>query len=158
VHYFAKQKIKKHVSLKSSDENNVDQDKETLISIVKEMTESTTGAQSTKHWAKDVLWFDIPPFASKGIQPAVKMFDSVFGNFKSCKVSILEMDTIMSGTMGIVCSIQKIDIVFKHEASKTILVRQTDCFKKTDHNKWLLFHQHASIPSGGEWDGRIITA
>jgi hypothetical protein len=35
-------------------------DKETLISIVKEMTESMTGAQSTRHWAEDALWFDIP--------------------------------------------------------------------------------------------------
>jgi hypothetical protein len=41
-------------------------DKETLVSIVKEMTESMTGAQSTRHWADDALWFDIPPFASRG--------------------------------------------------------------------------------------------
>src|SRR5277367_419595 len=84
-------------------------DKETLVSIVKEMTESTTGAQSTKHWAEDALWYDIPPFASRGTQPAIKMFDSVFNNFKSCQVSILEIDTIMSDTFGIVCTIQKID-------------------------------------------------
>ena len=37
-------------------------DKEALISIVREMTESMTGAQSTRHWAEDALWFDIPPF------------------------------------------------------------------------------------------------
>ena len=42
-------------------------DKETLISIVKEMTESMTGAQSTRHWAEDALWFDIPPFRPKGV-------------------------------------------------------------------------------------------
>ena len=35
--------------------------KETLVSIVKEMTEAITGAQSTRHWAEDALWFDIPP-------------------------------------------------------------------------------------------------
>jgi hypothetical protein len=46
--------------------------KETLVSIVKEMTESMTGAQSTRHWAEDALWFDIPSFASRGIQPALK--------------------------------------------------------------------------------------
>jgi hypothetical protein len=44
-----------------------EKDKETLVSIVKEMTESMTGAQSTRHWAEDALWFDIPPFASRGI-------------------------------------------------------------------------------------------
>jgi hypothetical protein len=36
-----------------------DRHKETLFSIVKEMSESMTGAQSTRHWAEDALWFDI---------------------------------------------------------------------------------------------------
>ncbi len=133
-----------------------DKDRETLIAIVKEMAESTTGAESTKHWAKDVLWFDIPPFASRGVQPAIKMFDSVFNKFKSCKASILETDIFISDDMGVVCTIQKVDIVFKNDISKTLLVRQTDCFKKTDNDEWVLVHQHASVPSGGEWDGKII--
>jgi ketosteroid isomerase-like protein len=131
-------------------------DTETLLSIVKEMAVSRTGASSTKHWAPDALWFDIPAFASKGVQPAIKMFDSVFGSFKSCDVSILESETIMSNDMGIVCSIQKVDIIFKNDVAKTLLVRQTDCFRKSDGNEWLLVHQHASVPSGGEWDGKII--
>jgi hypothetical protein len=46
------------------DQQNAEKDKETIISIVKEMTESMTGLQSTKHWSKDALWFDIPAFAS----------------------------------------------------------------------------------------------
>jgi ketosteroid isomerase-like protein len=131
-------------------------DKETLLSIVKEMAESRTGAANTKHWASDALWFDIPAYASKGVQPAIKMFDIVFGSFKSCDVSILESETIMSNDMGIVCSIQKVDIIFKNDIAKTLLVRQTDCFRKSDGNEWLLVHQHASVPSGGEWDGKII--
>jgi len=55
-----------------------DKDREAIIAIVKEMAESMTGAQSTRHWAVDALWFDIPPFASKGVQPALDMFDRVF--------------------------------------------------------------------------------
>jgi ketosteroid isomerase-like protein len=135
--------------------NIIDKDRETLISIVKEMALSTSGKQSTKHWAKDALWFDIPPFASRGVQAAIKMFDTVFSSFKSCNVSILQMDTILTDTMGIVCSVQKVDIVFKNDEAKTVMVRQTDCFKKDD-DEWLLIHQHASVPSGGEWDGKII--
>ena len=64
-------------------------DQEILFSIVKEMSESMTGAQSTRHWAEDALWFDIPLFASKGVKPALEMFDRVFGTFQSCKVEIL---------------------------------------------------------------------
>jgi ketosteroid isomerase-like protein len=58
------------------------EDKNALIAIVKEMTESFTGAQSTRHWAEDALWFDIPPFASRGVQPALKFFDKVFGSLQ----------------------------------------------------------------------------
>lgn len=86
-------------------------DKETLVSIVKEMTESMTGAQSTRHWADDALWFDIPPFASRGVQPALKFFDRVFGGFQSCKVDVLETDVVVNGDMGLVCTIQKVNVV-----------------------------------------------
>ena len=135
----------------------VEKDREIIISIVKEMAESMTGAQSTRHWAADVLWFDIPAFASKGIQPALKMFDSVFSNFNSCKVEILEMDVMLNGNMGIVCTVQKVNIVLKNGATRLVVARQTDCFEKRD-NEWQLIHQHASVPSGGDWDGKIITA
>ena len=140
-----------------ANENTAEKDKETIISIVQEMAESMTGAQSTRHWAADALWFDLPPFASRGIPPAVKMFDKAFGSFQSCKVDILETDTFMNGNMGIVCTIQKVNIVLKTGATKVALVRETDCFEKRN-NEWQLIHQHASFPSGGEWDGKIITA
>jgi ketosteroid isomerase-like protein len=134
-----------------------DRDKETLFSIVKEMSESMTGAQSTRHWAADALWFDIPAFASKGVQPALKFFDKVFSNFRSCKVDILQVDNFVSGNMGIVCTIQKVNVVLKNGDTKLLLVRETDCFEKRD-GEWKLIHQHASVPSGGDWDGKIITA
>src|SRR5437870_2870500 len=78
-----------------------EQDKAAIISIVREMAESMTGAQSTRHWASDVLWFDIPPFASRGVAPARKLFDDTFANFESCKVDILELDATVNGDMGI---------------------------------------------------------
>ena len=132
-------------------------DREILTSIVKEMAESMTGAQSTKHWAEDALWFDIPAFASRGIQPALKMFDRVFSGFKSCNVDILEEDVTINGDMGIVCTIQRVNIVLKSGDTKQALVRQTDCFERRG-GEWLLIHEHASFPAGGEWDGKIITA
>jgi ketosteroid isomerase-like protein len=132
-------------------------DKETLISIVREMSVSMTGAQSTRHWAEDALWFDIPPFASRGIQPALKMFDKVFGSFQSYKVDILEIDTVVNGNMGLVCTVQEINVVLKAGGTKLLRVRETDCFEKRD-DRWMLIHQHASVPAGGEWNGKIITA
>jgi ketosteroid isomerase-like protein len=132
-------------------------DKETLVSIVKEMTESMTGAQSTRHWAGDALWFDIPAFASRGIQPALKFFDRVFGSFQSCKVDILETDVVVNGDMGLVCTIQRVNVVLKTGDAKRLLVRETDSFERRN-GEWRLIHQHASVPSGGDWDGKVTTA
>ena len=137
-------------------ETLVKEDKATLISIVKEMSESMSGAQSTKNWAEDALWFDIPPFASRGVRPAIAMFDKVFGSFQSCKIDIVEADVFLNGHMGIVCTIQRVNIQFKSGDKKTLLVRETDCFERRD-KRWQLIHQHASVPAGGEWDGKIVT-
>ncbi|MGH7438121.1 MAG: YybH family protein, partial [Polyangiaceae bacterium] len=131
-------------------------DQEALVAIVKEMSESMTGAQSTKHWAKDALWFDIPAFASRGVAPATRFFDKVFAGFQSCKVDFLEMDTVVRGNMGVVCTVQRVNVVFKNGTAKTMVVRETDCFERRD-DEWQLIHQHASIPAGGEWDGKIVT-
>jgi ketosteroid isomerase-like protein len=137
--------------------DTIAKDKETLISIVKEMTESMTGAQSTRHWAEDALWFDIPPFASRGIQPALKFFDKVFGSFQSCKIHILEMDVVVNGNMGLVCTIQRVSVGLKTGDAKDLLVRETDCFERRN-GEWKLIHQHTSVPSGGNWDGKVTTA
>jgi ketosteroid isomerase-like protein len=131
-------------------------DKAALFSIVKEMSESLTGTQSTRRWAKDALWFDIPPFASRGVPPALQFFDRVFANFHSCKVEFLETDITVNGDMGIVCTIQRVNVVLKNGDTKLLLARETDCFEKRD-GKWQLIHQHASVPAGGEWDGKIVT-
>jgi ketosteroid isomerase-like protein len=137
--------------------STVKQDKETLISIVDEISKSMTGAQSTKHWANNVLWFDIIPFASKGINPACKVFDSAFGKLKSIKVDIKEMETFINGDMGVVCSVQEWNIIFKDgTVNAPMLVRQTDCFERQD-GQWKVIHEHSSVSNPPEWDGKIVT-
>jgi ketosteroid isomerase-like protein len=137
-------------------DTSIQKDKEALVSIVKEMTESMTGAASTKHWAKDALWFDIPAFASRGVAPALRFFDEVFAGFQSCEVDVLEAETVVNGRMGVVCTVQRIHVVLKNGSVKTMLIRETDCFEKRDDDEWQLIHQHASLPAGGEWDGKIV--
>jgi len=142
--------------MKNTSEAGVEKDEEVLFSIVEEMADSMTGEQSTRHWAKDALWFDIPAFASKGVKPAKAMFDKVFDSFLSCKVDILEKEITVNGNMGIVCTIQSVNIELKNGDKKSSLVRQTDCFEKRN-DEWQLIHEHASFPAGGGWDGKIIT-
>ena len=137
--------------------NNPEKDREIIIAIVKEMAASMTGEQSTRHWADNAIWFDIPAFASKGIKPASQFFDKAFGGLKSCEIDILEMETIVNGDMGLVMMVQKISTVSKDgTVNKPLVVRQTDCFERRN-GEWKVIHEHTSAPKGTEeWDGKII--
>jgi ketosteroid isomerase-like protein len=140
------------------DTKAVEKDKEAIIAIIKEMAGSMTGAQSTKHWAEDTIWFDIPPFASKGIKPASQFFDKAFSGLQSFKIDILEMETVVNGDMACVFMVQRFNTVSKDGAtSSSFLVRQTDCFEKRN-GEWKVIHEHTSVPKGSEWDGKIVTA
>src|SRR5260370_41625799 len=57
-------------------ESTAQKDKEIIISIVKEMTESMTGAQSTRHWAEDGLDGALVLVIRKrsGIEPCPRSF------------------------------------------------------------------------------------
>ena len=85
------------------------------------------------------------------------MFDKAFSNFESYESDFLETSVVVSGDMGIVCTIQRLTIALKNGNTQTLLVRETDCFERRD-DRWQLIHQHASVPAGGEWDGKVITA
>jgi ketosteroid isomerase-like protein len=91
------------------------------------------------------------------IQPALKFFDKVFSNFRFCKIEILEMDVVINCNIGLVCTIQRVSVVLKTGDAKRPLVRETDCVERRN-GEWKLIHQHASVLSGGDWDGKVTTA
>src|SRR5262249_16915300 len=76
---------------------STEQDKKALLAIVEEMSKSTTGAQSTRQWAPEAIWFDVPPFASKGVEPARKQFDKEFGAVSSFVAEILRTEIVVNG-------------------------------------------------------------
>jgi ketosteroid isomerase-like protein len=132
-------------------------DREAIAAIIEEMAASMSGAQSTRHWAEDALWFDIPAFASKGIKPASRFFDQAFGRLQSCKIDILEMQIAINGDMACAFSVQRITTTHKDgTANKPLIARQTDCFEKRN-SEWKVIHEHTSVPKGADWDGKIIT-
>ncbi|MDR3076726.1 MAG: nuclear transport factor 2 family protein [Synergistaceae bacterium] len=137
--------------------HNIEKDKEILLSIIDESSKSMTGAQSTKHWTNNTIWFDIPPFASKGVKPACKIFDDAFSQLKSIDVEILQTETFINGDMGVVCSVQRWNITWKDGTVKPpMLVRQTNCFER-QNGQWKIIHEHSSIPAASGWDGKIIS-
>ena len=136
--------------------DSLEKDKEIIIAIVKEMAGSMTGEQSTRHWAENTIWFDIPAFASRGIKPASQFFDKAFAGLRSCKIDILEMETVINGDMGLAMMVQRINTVSKDgTVNKPLMVRQTDCFERRN-GEWKIIHEHTSAPKGtDEWDGKI---
>jgi hypothetical protein len=42
------------------------------------------------------------------------------------------VDTVVSGSMGLVCTVQKVNVVLKNGDTKLLLVRETDCFEKRE--------------------------
>ena len=128
-----------------------------MLSVVREMAKSRTGAQSTKHWADRALWFDLAPFASRGVQPARQQFDKEFASVTSFDVDILETELFINGDMGVVCSVQRWNIVSNDSpVARSLLVRQTDCFERQDGD-WKIVHEHSSTPMSPGWNGTIET-
>ena len=128
-------------------------DKQIVENIVKEIAKSFSGAESTKNWTKETIWFDAAPYACIGAEKAKTVFDEAFGNLKSCKVEILDIRTRIIGYAALVCSVQKWDTVNKDGSENPpFMMRQTDYLEK--HNgDWKVLHEHTSAAQG--WDGKI---
>ena len=141
-----------------ADSSSLEQDEKALISILNEMCKSMTGAQSTKEWANDAIWFDVAPFASRGIETALKQFDSAFSQLSSFVIDILRTDSFINGDMAILCSVQKWSIVTKDGTHvPPMLIRQTNCFERRQ-GEWKVIHEHSSVPASQGWDGGIVGA
>jgi ketosteroid isomerase-like protein len=137
------------------DSRILEEDRGAIEAIVREMAGSMSGEQSTRHWTDDTVWFDIPAFASRGIAPAKRFFDKAFAGLRSCKIDILEMETVINGDMACVFTVQRIATVsLDGAANAPLTVRQTDCFEKRN-GEWKVIHEHTSVPKGAEWDGKI---
>jgi hypothetical protein len=46
------------------DSRILEENREAVEVVVREMAGSMSGEQSTRHWTNDTVWFDIPAFAS----------------------------------------------------------------------------------------------
>lgn len=129
-------------------------DKLIVENMVRDIAASFSGAESTKHWTDQTIWFDAAPYASVGAANAKKVFDEAFGNLKSCDVTILDMRTFLNGDSALVCSVQKWDTVNKDgSVNPPFMMRQTDYFERRN-GEWKVLHEHTSMAEG--WDGTIV--
>lgn len=128
-------------------------DKQIIEEIIQNIAASFSGAQSTRDWTKETIWYDAAPYASVGAEKARKVFDEAFGNLKSCDVTILDMRTRVNGDAALVCSVQKWDTVNGDgSVNPPFMMRQTDYLEK-QNGTWKVLHEHTSMAQG--WDGTI---
>ena len=67
------------------------------------------------------------------------------------------MTGVQTCALPIFAGLQRVNVVLKTGDAKRLVVRETDCFERRN-GEWKLIHQHASVPSGGDWDGKVTTA
>ena len=82
-------------------------DKQTIETIVRNIVASFSGADSTKDWTDETIWFDVAPYACIAKSKARVKFDDAFGNLSSCKVHILNMETRINKNSALVCSVRQ---------------------------------------------------
>jgi hypothetical protein len=56
--------------------------------------------------------------------------------------------------MGIVCTVQKVNVALKNGDKKSMFVRETDSFEKRA-DEWQLIHPTRIRPLWRAWDGKI---
>lgn len=128
-------------------------DKQAIENIIRNIAASFSGADSTKDWTEETIWFDASPYACVGASKAAKMFDSAFANLTSCKVEILQMKTRVHGDSALVCSVQRWDTVNRDGSTNPpFMMRQTNYLEKHG-GEWKVLHEHTSAAAG--WDGTI---
>lgn len=128
-------------------------DKQQIEEIIRNIAASFSGAQSTRDWTDETIWFDASPYACVGAAKATKAFDGAFGNLKSCEVEILDMRTRVMGDAALVCSVQRWDTVNADgTANAPFMMRQTNYLERQD-GAWKVLHEHTSAAAG--WDGTI---
>lgn len=126
-------------------------DQEVIEGIIRNIASSFSGAQSTRDWTEETIWFDAAPYACVGASKAKKVFDEAFGNLKSCQVKVLKIKTRILGEAALVCSVQQWDTVNKDgTANPPFMMRQTDYLEK-QQGQWKVLHEHTSMSQG--WDG-----
>ena len=128
-------------------------DKIMVENIIRNIAASFSGADSTRDWTEETIWFDSSPYACVGASKAARTFDSAFGNLRSCKVEILNMKTRINGDSALVCSVQKWNTVNKDSSvNPPFMMRQTNYLEK-QNGAWKVLHEHTS--AAADWDGTI---
>ena len=98
--------------------------------------------------SEDLIAFDVtPPMEYRGWDAYRKDYQDVFTQFKSIdKAEFKELHTRSSGTMAYFAAIVHLDATGQDDKTTPLDLRLTDVLQKIG-GKWLIVHEHASVPA-----------
>lgn len=82
------------------------------------MAKAQSADEIMKHWAEDVLWFDITTHCLHGYKEFHKEFEKQFSKFDSCEAIFIKISIKINENFGIVCSRQNFGAILKANHSK----------------------------------------
>ncbi|MET0544750.1 MAG: nuclear transport factor 2 family protein [Caulobacterales bacterium] len=112
----------------------------------------------TSLWSDDSSLFDISPGAIIGLKKIRENLAKQYSYVRDIKTTILHIRVEAETNLGVAYSVQKIEAHGVNGApDMTFNFRMTNCFRK-QNGRWLLFHQHVSLPADLSTGGVVLDA
>jgi ketosteroid isomerase-like protein len=118
-----------------------------LMTIERHLSDATTVDEVFSHFDPNVVVFD--PFSGEthGIPAIQRAWHEQLDSFTNFKADILRITVEVEGDMAFAYSVQHFTAKSKVASKPSLdyVLRQTDCYHKVN-GKWLIAHQHLSLP------------
>lgn len=116
-----------------------------ITAIVESMPKAQNADELTKDWASDVAYFDIVEDSAFSLDDFKKKIAKQFAALRNIRTKILDMKVRSDGQMAFAYSTQNFISDTVTGSKVDLIFRETDVFEKRG-GKWLLVHQHLSLP------------
>lgn len=103
-------------------------------------------ADVRRYYADDAVLYDaLAPGMVKGAAAIEKAFGEQLRGVSSVKTTFVQEDTLFSGSVAVVYSLQSIKVTMTDGSERHVVCRVTDVYRKLGR-EWRIAHQHISYP------------
>ena len=125
-------------------------DEAAILKIERDMAEAQTADQALVAWDENAVLDDLltttPPTAEFVGLPAIRAdVGSQLAGMSNIHAEILQIVVKADGKLGFAHSVQRFTGKAKDGSNIELVFRESDCFEKKK-GRWLLVHQHLSVP------------
>lgn len=116
-----------------------------ITAIVEGMPKAQNPDDLAKDWASDVAYFDIVEDSAFNLDDFKRKIAKQFAPLRNIRTKILHVKVRSDGAMAYAYSTQNFISDTVDGGKVDLIFRETDVFEKRG-GKWLLVHQHLSLP------------